>query len=66
MTPPGGAGGQTVKKALRRSSRPQTRKKLNHFFGGVYVEKVLCGPHSARSFPFNKVQSTFFDMQSKA
>ncbi len=45
---------QTVKKALRRSSRPQTRKNFNHFFGGVYVEKVLCGPRSARSFSLKK------------
>ena len=54
---------QTVKKALRRSSRPQTRKNFNHFFGGVYVEKVLCGPNSARS-PFSKKWLRhFFDTQ---
>ena len=34
--------------AIPTPTAPQTRKNFNHFFGGVYVEKVLCGPRSAR------------------
>jgi hypothetical protein len=47
-------------KALRRSLRPQAQIKSNHFFGGMYVEKVLCGPNSARSFLFKKVAKPLF------
>jgi hypothetical protein len=36
---------------------------LNHFFGGMYVEKVLCGPNSARSLFSKKMRSIFFDTQ---
>jgi hypothetical protein len=32
-------------------------------FGGVYAEKVLCGPHPARSLFSKKRRSHFFDTQ---
>ena len=42
---------------------PNAKINFNHFFGGVYVEKVLCGPNSART-PFSKKwRSHFFDTQ---
>ncbi len=44
---------------------PKAKINFNHFFGGVYVEKVLCGPNSARS-PFSKkMRSIFFDTQRR-
>ena len=35
----------------------------DHFFGGIYVEKVLCGPNSAWSPSSKKCCSHFFDTQ---
>ena len=45
---------QIVKKALRKEFASADANLFNHFFGGVYVEKVPCGPRSARSFLFKK------------
>ena len=42
---------------------PKAKINLNHFFGGMYVEKVLCGPNSARSLFSKKMRSIFFDTQ---
>ena len=43
---------------------PKAKISFNYFFGGMYVEKVLCGPNSARS-PFSKkMRSIFFDRLS--
>ena len=42
---------------------PQAEINWNHFFGGVYVEKVLCGPNSARSPSSKRWRSHFFDTQ---
>ena len=42
---------------------PKAKINFKYFFGGMYAEKVLCGPNSARS-PFSKKwRSHFFDTQ---
>ena len=40
-------------------------KNFYHFFGGVYVEKVLCGPNSARSPSSKKWLRQFFETQKR-
>ena len=55
--------GLCVSKSPPQEFSPKAKINFNYFFGGVYVEKVLCGPNSARS-PFSKkMRSIFFDMQ---
>ena len=58
MIPPGSL---VCPKSPPQEFSPSAKIKLNHFFSGVYVEKVLCGPNSARSPLSKKWHSHFFD-----